>query len=118
MITTFALDYGATIAVNARVLLAHTVVGATPTDYRVSARGDFAGASWHAYERRPMLQGWESLTTRGCEVAGTTRKLTLYFQVRATLGDSVRVEGGQRLLAPISVESNVLADSICIARRP
>ena len=119
VITRFALDDGASsIAGDAPVVLAHSVVGATPTAFRVSARGDFAGAMWRPYRSRPTLERWEALTTPGCDVDGTSAKLKLFFQVRATLGDSVHIVDGRRSLVPISVESNVFADSICVARRP
>ncbi len=118
VITAFALDDGAAIALGQElVVLTHTVVGATPSAYRVSARADFVRAVWHSYLARPTLAGWESLTIRGCEIEGTKEKLVLFFQVRASLGDEVRIVNGQRTLVPVMVESNVLSDSICVGAR-
>jgi len=39
--------------------------------------------------------------------------VTLYLQVRATVGEELRVVDGQRQLRPARVESNVLKASIC-----
>ena len=49
VITAFALDDGAAVTAGQMpVVLTHTVVGATPSEYRVSARADFARAVWQA----------------------------------------------------------------------
>ena len=118
VITAFALDDGADIAVGqVPVVLTHTVVGATPSAYRVSARADFVRAVWQSYLARPTLAGWESLAIHGCEIEGTKEKLILFFQVRASLGDEVRIVNGQRRLVPVMAESNVLSDSICVGAR-
>ena len=116
VLTTFALNDGAaSTPANTPVVLAHTVVGARPSDYRVSPRADFAGAPWLAYASRPMLGNIDILSSAGCDIAGTTRRLRLYLQVRAVLGDEVRIVNGQRTLQPVVAESNVLADSICVS---
>jgi hypothetical protein len=38
----------------------------------------------------------------------------VHLQVRAVLGQEVRVVDGQRSFVPVTVESNVLADSTCV----
>jgi hypothetical protein len=118
VITVFALDNGAAVAArDTPMILAHTVVGAAPTEYRVSSRGDFAGATWQPYLVAATLARWDALTTPGCDVEGTTARLRLFLQVRTTLGDDVRIVNGQRTLVPVTVESNVVTDSICVAKR-
>lgn len=119
VLTAFALNDGAATAVrDAPVVLAHSVAGTRPTSYRASARADFAGAVWLPYVRRPELAHVEPFTTPGCDVQGSTRRLRVFLQVRATLGDEMRIVNGQRSLVPVVVESNVLADSICIGAPP
>jgi hypothetical protein len=40
--------------------------------------------------------------------------LRLYFQVRAVLGQDIRVIQGQRVLVPTTSESNVLSGELCV----
>jgi hypothetical protein len=42
-----------------------------------------------------------------------SHRITLYLQVRANVGEEVRILDGQRQLVPASVESNVLRATIC-----
>ncbi|MBL0169920.1 MAG: hypothetical protein IPP90_04175 [Gemmatimonadaceae bacterium] len=120
VLTVFALNDGAaTSSPDATIVLSHTVVGTVPTSYRVSSRADFAGAAWLPYTRRPELVNVAGLSTLGCDVPGSVRRLRLFLQVRSTLGDEVRIVNGQRSLTPVVAESNVLADSIClVATKP
>src|SRR6185295_6499070 len=89
------------------------VVGARPTEYRVSPRADFAGAPWIPYADVPTLRGWYRTDGESCDPAHRSHPVTLFFQVRPTLGEEVRIVAGQRTLVPSRVESNVLRDTIC-----
>jgi hypothetical protein len=119
VLTALSINGGAdTIpATDLSVTLVHTVVGARPSEYRVSHRADFAGASWLPYTAVPALRDWYDSAGEPCDASKTTRRTTLYFQVRAALGEEVRIVDGQRQIAPARVESNVLRASVC-ARVP
>jgi hypothetical protein len=118
VLTTFALDNGAaTVKAGAALVLAHTVAGAVPTEYRISARGDFEGSTWMAYDTRLTTDSRQWRTTPGCESPGSSR-LLLFLQVRRHAGEEVRIVAGKRTLVPVWLESNVLADSICIGAGP
>lgn len=115
VLTVFAIDDGADFALaGVPMVLTHTVVGASPSHYRVSARADFARATWLPYIGRLTVDPDASATTTSCGAAGTSRRLQLFLQVRSTLGTDVRVVNGHRVLVPATVESNVLTDTICV----
>lgn len=115
VLTAFAINAGTEIvdASEPYVSLAHTAVGARPSDYRVSHRADFVGAQWLPYQETPTLQDWFKPSGDACDAGPASRRITLFFQVRATTGTEVRIIDGQRVLVPTRVESNVLRDSIC-----
>ena len=121
VLTAFSINNGVdTVSMNASgVALVHTVVGTRPSDYRVSRRADFLGARWEPYADIPILQNWYDPSGETCDATRPSHRVTLYFQVRATLGEEVRIVDGQRQLQPARVESNVLKASICArADRP
>lgn len=97
----------------ASVVLVHTTVGARPSEYRVSHRADFLGARWEPYADAPVVRDWYDATGQPCDATRPSHRVTLYLQVRATLGEEVRIVDGQRQLQPARVESNVLKASIC-----
>lgn len=115
VLTAFAIDSGAERAssTDETVVLSHRVVGARPSEYRVSARADFAGAQWVPYADVPTLRGWYRPDGESCDPTRRSHRVTLFFQVRATMGEEVRIVAGQRTLVPSRVESNVLRDTIC-----
>ena len=113
----FALNNGAENAKAGRLVLAHAIAGANPTEYRVSARSDFDGAVWMSYEPRPTADARHWRAGGRCEAAGFSR-LVLFLQVRRRAGEEVRIVAGKRTLVPVWLESNVLADSICIESAP
>jgi hypothetical protein len=123
VLTSFSINTGVdTVSATARyVALVHASVGTPPAEYRVSRRADFAGAPWMPYEARLILRDWYDASGDACTV-GTSlsgRRVTLYFQVRAALGEEVRIVNGQRQLQPARAESNVLRASICaVGSRP
>lgn len=94
--------------------LHHRVVGTAPSHYRVSTRADFAGAPWLPYT--PPLR-WDARPVGAlpCPARTNGSLVRVHLQVRAVLGQDVRVIDGQRSLVPVTVESNVLADSTCVA---
>jgi hypothetical protein len=125
------------------VILVHGAVGTPPAEYRVSHRADFAGAAWTPYEATPIVRDWYDASGEVCsskdagaqslatvKTSGiasvaeprTGKRVTLYFQVRAALGEEIRVVNGQRRLQPSRAESNVLRATICalapLARHP
>jgi len=114
VLTAFSINGGpdTVSATEPRVTLVHTVVGAHPSEYRVSHRADFAGATWQPYAGAPIIGNWYDGSGEGCGVARSHR-VTLYLQVRATIGEEVRIVDGQRQLVPARVESNVLRATIC-----
>lgn len=95
------------------VTLVHTVVGARPTEYRVSRRADFVGAAWQAYTPAPIVRDWYDAAGDACDGSKVTHRATLYFQVRSAVGEEVRIVDGQRQLLPARVESNVLRATAC-----
>lgn len=115
VLTAFAIDSGAerTAATDEAVVLSHRVVGARPSEYRVSVRADFTGAQWLPYADAPTLRGWYRADGETCDPTRRSHRVTLFFQVRSTVGEEVRIVAGQRTLVPSRVESNVLRDSIC-----
>jgi hypothetical protein len=115
VLTAFSINAGSdTVSAAAvAVALVHTTVGARPSDYRVSHRADFLGAQWQVYTETPVLRDWYEATGDSCDANRPSHRVTLYFQVRATLGEEVQIVDGQRQLRPARVESNVLKASIC-----
>jgi hypothetical protein len=115
VLTAFSINAGGdTVSATAvAVALVHTTVGARPSEYRVSHRADFLGAEWQAYADTPVLRDWYEAAGDPCDAARPSHRVTLYLQVRATVGEEVRIVDGQRLLRPARVESNVLKASIC-----
>jgi hypothetical protein len=114
-LTLFAINGGADTvpAGEPSLLLTHRTVGARPSEYHVSTRADFAGAPWLAYMDAPTLSNWYRADGEACDATRNSHRVTLFFQVRATVGEEVRVSDGQRQLVPSRVESNVLCDAIC-----
>jgi hypothetical protein len=120
VLTRFAINDTATVT-TAQVValeLAHALAGSPPTEFRVSARADFANALWMPYTTPLRLTGWQSLMTRDapCDGRRPGQRLQLYLQVRADLGGEVQIVNGQRELVPRKVESNVVSDAICVVR--
>lgn len=115
VLTAFSINGGAdTISASAlTVTLVHTVVGTAPTEFRVSRRADFAGAPWEPYAPAPAIRDWYDATGEPCGPGHGSHRVTLYLQVRASVGEEVRIVDGQRQLVPAQVESNVLRASIC-----
>lgn len=95
------------------VLLTHTARGTRPTEYRVSHRADFLGASWLPYVDVPNMRDWFHASGSACDSTRASRLVTLFFQVRVTGGTEVRVAAGQRRVVSTAIESNVLRDDIC-----
>jgi len=119
VLTAFSINGGAdTVSAAApSIMLVHTVVGTAPTEYRVSHRADFVGASWLTYVPTPTIRDWYDATGEACGPRRESHRVTLYLQVRASLGEEMRIIDGQRQLVPARVESNVLRATIC-ARLP
>ena len=115
VLTAFSINAGAdsVSALDEVVSLTHTVVGTRPAEYRVSHRADFAGAKWVAYSPSPTIRDWYDASGASCTATGRSHRVTLYLQVRANVGEELRVVDGQRHLVPASVESNVLRATIC-----
>lgn len=115
VLTAFSINGGAdTVSASApTVRLIHTVVGTAPTEYRVSRRADFLGASWVSYVAAPAIRDWYDATGEPCGPRRDSHWVTLYLQVRANLGEEMRIIDGQRQLVPARVESNVLRATIC-----
>jgi len=115
VITAFSINSGAdsVSAADAAVVLTHTVVGARPTEFRVSHRADFAGAKWTTYAAPLAIRDWYDASGATCATSHPSHRITLYLQVRANVGDEVRIVDGQRQLVPASVESNVLRATVC-----
>jgi len=127
VLTAFAINAGVdTISMaEASITLNHTIVGARPSEYRVSRRADFSGARWEPYQATISLRDWYDGSGPACDSARASHRVTLFLQVRATLGEEVRVVDGQRQLVAARVESNVLRATVCAranakapARRP
>jgi hypothetical protein len=115
VITAFTINAGAdsVSATDVAVSLTHTVVGAPPSEYRVSRRADFAGARWIPYVVPLTIRDWYDDSGIACRTTRLSHRVTLYLQVRANVGEEVRIVDGQRQLVPASVESNVLRATIC-----
>jgi hypothetical protein len=115
VLTAFSINAGGdTVSVSATaVALVHTSVGTRPSEYRVSHRADFLGARWEPYVETPVLRDWYDGSGEACDSARPSHRVTLYFQVRATVGEEMRIVDGQRQLQPARIESNVLKASIC-----
>jgi hypothetical protein len=115
VLTAFRINGGADTvsATSATLTLAHTVIGTTPTEYRVSRRSDFAGARWLPYAPTLGIQDWYDEAGEACGRRRGSHRVTLYLQMRASVGEEVRIVDGQRQLVPARVESNVLRASIC-----
>lgn len=118
VLTAFSIDAGADSVSSsaASVTLTHTVVGARPSEYRVSHRADFAGAQWLPYAAPLSIRNWYDRSGEPCTMTQTShgsRRVTLFLQVRAKVGEEVRIADGQRQLVPSNVESNVLRATIC-----
>jgi len=116
VLTAFAINGGEDTVSSAAstVALAHTVVGTTPSEYRVSHRADFANDPWKPYTAPIVVRDWYDGAGESCLQAGPSHRVTLYLQVRATVGEEVRIVDGQRQLVPARVESNVLRATICV----
>jgi len=95
------------------IALTHTIVGTRPSEYRVSHRADFAGARWELYPGAISMRDWYDASGAACDSTHTSHWVTFFLQVRATLGEEVRVVDGQRQLVPARVESNVLRRTVC-----
>ena len=119
VLTAFAINGGSDSVSIAEtsVALAHSIVGTRPSEYRVSHRADFAGAQWEPYAASISMRDWYDAAGPSCDATRTSHRVTLFLQVRATLGEAVRVVDGQRQLVPARVESNVLRATVC-ARAP
>ena len=119
VVTVLTINSGADTVSSAEpsLVLGHTIVGSKPSDYRVSRRADFAGAPWVPYVDRIVVRDWYDATGPSCDSGRPSHRVTLYFQVRSTLGTEFRIIDGQRHAVPARVESNVLKASIC-ARTP
>jgi hypothetical protein len=118
VLTAFSLNGGvdSVSSAEASVALTHTVVGARPTEYRVSHRADFAGARWIPYAAPLTTRDWYDASGATCAASQPSHRVTLYLQVRANVGEEMRIVDGQRQLVPASVESNVLRATICAHR--
>jgi len=115
VLTAFGINDGAdTISASApTVSLVHKVVGTPPSEYRVSRRADFIGAPWLSYSPTLAIRDWYDATGEACGGVRRSHRVTLYFQVRANVGEEVRIIDGQRQLVPARVESNVLRATVC-----
>jgi hypothetical protein len=119
VITSFSINGGADTvsATDPMVILVHAIVGTPPTEYRVAHRADFARAQWLPYAPTLQLRDWYDAAGESCDAARPSHRITLYLQVRSTVGEELRIVDGQRRLIPAHVESNVLRATIC-ARVP
>jgi hypothetical protein len=115
VLTTFAINGGVDTVSSAEavVTLDHALVGARPSEYRVSHRADFSGAAWIPYLAAPSLRDWYDASGAACDAKRPSHRVTFYLQVRASVGEEVRIVDGQRQLVPARVESNVLRATIC-----
>jgi hypothetical protein len=115
VLTAFSINAGvdSVSSANDAVVLTHTVVGTRPTEFRVSHRADFAGARWAPYAAPLTIRDWYERSGISCHASRSSHRVTLYLQVRATVGEEVRIVDGQRRLVPATVESNVLGANIC-----
>lgn len=103
----------------APILLEHGIAGTLPTEYRVSARADMAGARWERYAIPLRLRDWHALVSHApCDGARPGERLLLFLQVRAEMGGEVRIVNGQRGLTPKKIDSNIVSDAICVVTEP
>jgi len=115
VITAFAINAGSdSVSISEpAVALTHSVVGTRPSEYRVSHRADFAGARWEPYSASISLREWYDGAGPSCDASRPSHRVTFFLQVRATLGEEIRIVDGQRQLMPARVESNVLRATVC-----
>jgi hypothetical protein len=115
VLTAFSINAGADSVASSdpAIGLTHTVVGARPTEYRISHRADFAGAHWLPYSAPLTIRDWYDAFGPSCAASRPSHRVTFYVQVRANVGEEMRIVDGQRQLVPASVESNVLRATIC-----
>jgi hypothetical protein len=115
VLTSFTIDGGSAVvsATDTIISLTHTVVGARPAEYRVSRRADFTGARWQPYTTTPSVRDWYDANGESCDAARPSHRVVYYLQVRATLGEEVKIADGQRRIVPARVESNVLRATVC-----
>jgi hypothetical protein len=115
VLTAFSINAGLdTISMaDPSITLNHTIVGTRPSEYRVSRRADFAGARWEPYQTTITLRDWYDASGPVCDSTRASHRVTLFLQVRAPLGEEVRVVDGQRQLVAARVESNVLRATVC-----
>lgn len=118
VLTAFSINAGADSVSSSdpSVTLTHTVVGERPSEYRVSHRADFAGAQWMPYITPLSIRNWYDRSAVACTMSPAShgsRRVTLFLQVRAKVGEALRIADGQRQLVPSNVESNVLRATIC-----
>ena len=115
VLTAFSINGGVDTVSTSDLLLTltHTIVGTRPSEYRVSHRADFGGTRWEPYTPAISMRDWYDASGPPCDSTRPSHRVTLFFQVRATLGEEVRVVDGQRQLVPARVESNVLRAIVC-----
>lgn len=118
VLTAFSINAGAESvpSTDPSVTLTHAVVGERPSEYRVSHRADFAGAQWMPYTTPLSIRNWYDRSAAACTMSqapALSRRVTLFLQVRAKVGETLRIADGQRQLVPSNVESNVLRATIC-----
>jgi len=118
VLTAFSIDGGADSVSSGEptVTLTHTVVGARPSEYRVSHRPDFAGSQWMPYVTPLSVRNWNDGSGPAClpsPASHLSRRVTLFLQVRSKVGEALRIADGQRALVSSNVESNVLRATIC-----
>src|SRR6266704_2713852 len=79
VITAFTINAGAdsVSAADAAVSLTHTVVGARPSEYRVSHRADFAGARWIPYTAALVIRDWYDPSGEACHGTRAAHRVTL-----------------------------------------
>lgn len=103
-------------ATRTTLTLTHQLAGGVPTEFRVSARADFANTLWLPYVTPLRLAGWQPLVTGGapCGAAERGLLLRLFLQMRiARAGDESALRG-QRSVP--RTESNVVSASVCVTR--
>jgi hypothetical protein len=115
VVTSFSINGGAdSVSASAPVVtLGYAVVGTQPSEYRVAHRADFEGVRWLPYTSTLQLRDWYDRTGDACDTSRSSHRVTLYFQVRSTIGEELRIVDGQRRLMPAHVESNVVRATIC-----
>jgi hypothetical protein len=116
VLTAFSINGGAdTVSAAApTVTLVHTVVGTAPTGVPLSAVArTLSGRPGFPMRRHRPFGDWYDATGEPCGPQRESHRVTLYLQVRATVGEEMRIIDGQRQLVPARVESNVLRATIC-----